>query len=234
MKALDLFGFFKRTTVPLLRHYDAGDGYHVFEFSTAGTALCWKAGQHGFFTLPGRKVKDTTWRAFSVASVAVEEKIIIATRISPAPSSFKQTLLTLKLGETITMRGPYGWVYFKDATTPVVLIAGGVGITPFRAMLLEAAQVSSRPVHLVFSSKDSYLFGAELAALAAKHPHLTITYTKGSDDTRSAITAAINKYGADAYYCISGAPGMISAVSASLTQSGVSEKRILADSFRGY
>ena len=67
---------------------------------------------------------------------------------------------------------------------PVLMIAGGSGITPFRSMLNEmAATGDSRPVHLLFYVRDeaNALFREEFEAIAAQHSNITITYMNGAE-----------------------------------------------------
>ncbi len=234
MKISDFFGFFHKNRLPLIKQYVAKDGYQVFEFSTAGMNLNWRPGQHGFFTIPEAKITGTTWRAFSVASVPSEGIVLLATRIPETPSSFKQAMLALKPGDHITMRGPYGWMYFQDATTPSVMIAGGVGITPFRAMLKSLGEGSERTVHLVYSAQGEPLFNDELTQIGEKNSGVAIVHTSTIEDTTQKISDAVTHYGNGAYYFISGAPGMIKSVEANLVKQGIEPKRIVTDSFRGY
>jgi ferredoxin-NADP reductase len=237
MKLFDLFdlvGFIHKQRLPLITQYTLPDGYQVFEFSTAGMNLSWKAGQHGFFTIPEAKITGTTWRAFSVASIPSENKILIATRIPPEPSSFKQALLALKPGDMITMRGPYGWLYYKDTTSPAVMIAGGVGITPFRAMLKEVEGGTSRTTHLIYSAQGLPPFKDELDQIVNKVPTVSIAYTSTIEDTTLRITEAVNEFGNKAYYFISGAPGMIESIKSNLMKQGIAPRRIVTDAFRGY
>lgn len=65
---------------------------------------------------------------------------------------------------------------------PVLMIAGGSGITPFRSMINEmAATGNTRPVHLLFYVRDeaNALFREEFEAIAAQHSNIQITYMNG-------------------------------------------------------
>lgn len=65
---------------------------------------------------------------------------------------------------------------------PVLMIAGGSGITPFRSMINEmAAAGDTRPVHLLFYVRDdaNALFRDEFEAIASKHSNIQITYMNG-------------------------------------------------------
>jgi NAD(P)H-flavin reductase len=60
----------------------------------------------------------------SVASIHEENIIKIGTKIPASSSPWKQKLRSLKAGETINIRGPFGWFKIQDETSPVVMVAG--------------------------------------------------------------------------------------------------------------
>ncbi|MDF1764458.1 MAG: FAD-binding oxidoreductase [Oleibacter sp.] len=67
---------------------------------------------------------------------------------------------------------------------PVLMIAGGSGITPFRSMINEmAATGDTRQVHLLFYVRDAAnaLFREEFEAIAAKHSNIKITYMNAAE-----------------------------------------------------
>lgn len=82
-------------------------------------------------------------------------------------------------GSKLELRGPLGraFVWDPNGTAPVLLVGGGVGVTPFRAMLQEHARVKSKaPMHLLYSARsdEEILFRSELLA----NPMVTITLTR--------------------------------------------------------
>lgn len=222
----------RRHTLSLIGSYTDDDAI-IFEF-TLPKGLRWEAGQHGLFTLPRKKVHGQRWRAFSIASVPEEGCVRIATKIPETPSSFKQVLRSFVPGDTITLYGPYGWLRLQDTTTPVICVAGGIGITPFRALFKSFEQTNTRIVELVYACPQTYYFKEFLDEVAQKDPHIRITYTRTVEETNAAITQAVHAHGTESYYLISGAPGMIKGVGALLRAQRVPRQRILSDSFRGY
>lgn len=76
-------------------------------------------------------------RDFSIASSPLENNLMIATRLRD--SSFKKALNSLPLGSIVTMKGPRGsFVLPEHPTRPLVFIAGGIGVMPFRSMVYYA------------------------------------------------------------------------------------------------
>lgn len=176
MKISDLSGLFKTDTYALRRSYQAEDGCTVFELKSLQNTQ-WIPGQHGIFSVPGAKFKGSKIRPFSIASVTEEGTILLATKISDTPSNFKAIWRDLQPGALIQMRGPIGWFYLQDDTSPVVMVAGGVGITPIRALFKELEKGNERNVTLIYSARESYLFKDELDTIAAHDPKISIVYT---------------------------------------------------------
>jgi len=92
-------------------------------------------------------------------------------------------------GDVLQVKAPAGHFFIDtDASVPVVLIAGGIGITPMMSMLRWcAAEQPARTVHLYYGVRSSadHAFRQVLEQLAAQHPafHLNVVYSQaGADD----------------------------------------------------
>lgn len=82
----------------------------------------------------------------------------IGTKIPQDASTFKQTLDALPAGTTITATTIAGdFVLPLDASTPLLLIAGGIGITPFASQLAEQSTVgnATRDIIVIYSVTDN-------------------------------------------------------------------------------
>lgn len=150
-----------------------------FVFDSGG--LTWVAGQNQAFVLPqaGSDEADNL-RWFTLASAPSEGVVQVSTRIGP--SAFKQALDRLQPGESIGVRDLDGDFTWEDVSaTPVVLVAGGIGVTPFRSMLMER-HARGKPLNAVllyFSRDNQIAFRAELDRLASAHPELDVRYLIG-------------------------------------------------------
>jgi len=95
----------------------------------------------------------------------------------PSASSFIAT--QLREGDRIHIRPPKGsFVIPLNAHNPMVLIAGGIGITPFLSFLQSVAEANSQPViHLIYACKngEQEAFVERLKLLRLKIPSLTIS-----------------------------------------------------------
>jgi len=83
----------------------------------------------------------------------------------------------VKEGSTIELFPPAGAFTLAHSDRPLVLISGGVGITPTLAML-EAALKTSRPVHFIHCARTHgvHAFRRTIDALAQKYPQLSRFY----------------------------------------------------------
>lgn len=83
----------------------------------------------------------------------------------------------LNVGDTLELFPPAGEFTLTDSDKPLVLISGGVGITPTLAML-EAALATKRPIHFIHCARnaDVHAFRTWVDELAAQHPQLQRFY----------------------------------------------------------
>lgn len=80
-------------------------------------------------------------------------------------------------GDELVARGPEGnFVLDRSSRRPVVLLAGGVGVTPLLAMAHALAAEGKRRTVLVHATegRDVQAFGPELRDLAARSPNLAV------------------------------------------------------------
>jgi ferredoxin-NADP reductase/DMSO/TMAO reductase YedYZ heme-binding membrane subunit len=92
----------------------------------------------------------------------------------------------VKVGDVLEVRAPAGRFTFTGAEAgSVVLIAGGVGITPLMAHIRYLTDLSwPGDIYLVFSVKTErdIIFREELDALRRRHPNLHVTVTLTRDE----------------------------------------------------
>ncbi len=109
-----------------------------------GTTLSVFKRPDGFDYLPGQHVvlrfmniktgdAETGMRTFTIASSPTEENIIIAYR--NGISEFKKVLQGMKKGDTVKMFSPVGRFVLPEDKSSIVMIAGGIGIVPFRVFM---------------------------------------------------------------------------------------------------
>lgn len=217
----------------VVKHEAPHDDYHVLECDF-DRKMFWTPGVYGIFSLPGREVQGNATRYFSIASIDDEKRIKLATRIHDGGSHFKECLAQLNEGDEIEMEGPYGEFSFRDESSPVIMVAGGVGITPMRALFKELEKGNKRPVHLVYSTKGQHLFKDELCAIADADEKILVDFVSGREELTKHVDQLIEKYNNEAYYYISGPPGMANAIAEMLDEKWINEDRVIVESFTGY
>ncbi|MFF7108715.1 NO-inducible flavohemoprotein [Pseudomonas sichuanensis] len=96
----------------------------------------------------------------------------------------------LMVGDTLQLFPPAGDFTLAASDKPLVLISGGVGITPTLAML-EAALKTQRPVHFIHCARNGavHAFADWIDGLAARHPQLKRFYCYAEDDGSQAADA---------------------------------------------
>ncbi|WP_342506446.1 FAD-dependent oxidoreductase [Sporosarcina sp. FSL K6-2383] len=231
----DTLSIFKKRDLIFLESYKESEGVYTFLFQKEKD-VTWKAGQHGLFSITHKKVKNST-KPFTIASSTVENVVRITTRIGDNPSDFKKAMLELKQDMTIRMAGPVGGFYLEDNNNPSLLIAGGVGITPFRAILKQVEadwNTNEKQINLLYmDSGNSYLFKDELDRIARKSS-INITYLDSRDDLHEEVDKFISLYKDNANYFIAGSKSMVNSMSTYLQGKKISKRNIKKDSFFGY
>lgn len=233
MKLSDLKGLFNTSEITVESIKNPYGDYYVIDLKP-GNINTWSPGEHAIFTIPSRRITGKKRRTFSLASAPEEGFIRIGTRVGEHISSFKEQLISLKKGDKINMRGPFGWFKIKDQTTPMVLIAGGVGITPIRSMLAQVLKESNRDVILLYASKTFHLFKDDIVNFQKQNNKIQFLELTNEVDMFSAINKEVDKFGNDAYYYISGSKDFVASISKDLKVKQIKSKQIVKDQFLGY
>ncbi|NNJ13211.1 oxidoreductase [Chloroflexales bacterium ZM16-3] len=126
-----------------------------FVFQPAGR-LAFAPGQYMEWTLGHREPDDRgNRRYFTLASSPSEEELRIGVKFYQQSSSYKQAMLKMQPGSEIVAAQLAGdFTLPTDTTQKCVLIAGGVGITPFRSMIKQLLDTGERrPITLLYSNR---------------------------------------------------------------------------------
>jgi len=230
----DFMSIMRKRDVVLIESRQEAEDVYTFTFDQP-EGLSWRAGQYALFTITHAKVKAGT-KPFSIASSPQEGVIRLTTRIGARPSDYKQALRSLKPGMTVKMSGPVGSFGLTGAR-PALLIAGGIGITPYRSILphlAEASQPVQGPLQLLYLDSDkAFVHHDTLAELARSIP-LQIVCLDERDKLEQEIGRFAKQYGDRADYLIAGPKPFVDSLTASLQQQGVAKARIKKDAFFGY
>jgi ferredoxin-NADP reductase len=199
--------------------------------------LQWKAGQLLRYVLNHPNPDDRgAERFFSIASAPHEKHVMLTTRFAPKSSSFKKALRNLRPGNAIEAHDLEGDFVVDDPEKTSVFIAGGIGITPFRAILLDL-DYKKKPlkVQLLYANRDNdFPYRKELNALRARHPEFRIDYVVSPKriDEKS-IPQFVPDIQNPMFY-VSGPEPMVESMDETLKKIGVPDERIRNDFFPGY
>ncbi|HKX84384.1 MAG TPA: FAD-dependent oxidoreductase [Pyrinomonadaceae bacterium] len=232
-----------------MRNEEIAEGTIAFHFEKPSD-FSFIAGQFISLSLidPPETDAEGDTRAFTIASAPYERDLMIATRMRD--TAFKRILRKLKPGELIRVRGPFGSLTLHDdATRAAVFLAGGIGITPFRSIVLQSTQFkSSHRLFLFYSNRhvEDAAFLDELKRCERSNPHFKCiaTVTKPSDSERhwdgemgyvnkTMVLKFIHDLQEPIYY-IAGPPGMVVSMQLELKAAGVPSQQIRAEQFAGY
>ena len=234
----------------LIDRFQVADGTMAFAFERP-SGFEFTAGRFLTVTLPDPLYTDEKGnrRTFSIASPPQDAgRLLIATRMTG--SALKRSLAEAPLGAAISLFGPSGcFTLHEDADVPAVFVAGGIGITPFRSILLDAAARSlPHAITLIYSNRapEGAAFYTELLELAGRLPNLrfvpTMTNAEGSappwTGERRLVNAGflretVGDMTAPIFY-LAGPPGLVAAVSKAVLEAGADPEHLRSEEFEGY
>jgi ferredoxin-NADP reductase len=176
-------------------------------------------------------------KTYSLSSSPTEPELMIT--FKEGQSEVKRALASAAPGSSMRITA-YGndYEFQLDEHRDSVLIAGGVGVAPFRSMMKEMLDARrSGSIELVYlNATDDFLFKDELDAWQAQLPDAHVHYlvTKGvKRKDRERMLRELVPVTAHHYY-VAGSEGMIESTEALLDSMGVDHDDIRIDSFGGY
>jgi ferredoxin-NADP reductase len=199
--------------------------------------LTWKAGQYIHYKLPHSNPDDRgIERYFSIASAPFEKRVMLTTRFAQKGSSFKRALPSLPIGGHIEADPPEGDFVVEHFDNPIVFIAGGIGITPFRAILLDLKQ-RKQPlrIKLLYANRtDELAFRDALESLRREIAEFKIEYFIGDNRLGgNSIREQAPDLNGTRFY-VSGPEPMVESMDRTLKDLGVPDANVVNDFFPGY
>jgi ferredoxin-NADP reductase len=217
-------------------------------------ALRFKAGQFMDLTLihPPETDAEGDVRGFSINSAPDDLELTFTTRLRD--TAFKRVLQTMPLGTEVKVEGPFGnLTLHNDASRTAVLLAGGIGVTPFRSMVRWAAhQKLPHRILLFYANRrpEDAAYLDELRGLARENPNFTFipTMTRMKDshlpwqgEVGYIDYERIEKYLQSSrqepmgpIFYTAGPAAMVAGLRAMLNQAGIDDDDIRSEEFTGY
>lgn len=178
------------------------EGVHAFELADPDGALLPQvtAGAHVDVHLPGGLV-----RSYSLAGDPADRTVwtLGVLREVNGRGGSRAMHENLRVGELLTVGAPRNAFAIAPGAAHTVLLAGGIGITPIKAMAHTlSAQGASFELHYCARSPRHAAFTAELRALVPQD-HLHFHFDKGVPGQGLNITGLLQQQpqGAHLYYC---------------------------------
>jgi glycine betaine catabolism B len=216
-----------------------GPNLFDFIFSSDG-GVAFSPGQYMEWTLP-HKGSDSRGnrRYFTVASSPTEEEIHLGVKFYDRSSSFKKNLLEMEPGQKMLVGQLSGdFTLPEDKNKKLVLVAGGIGITPFRSMIKYLIDKGEkRDVVLFYSNRtpDEIAY-KELFERAQSSLGLKVVYVLTGNGEK--ITPELIKQEAPDYkdriFYLSGPRSMVLAFEKALKTAEIPSGQIKIDYFPGF
>lgn len=202
------------------------------------------AGQFIELTLTGHEENGApAKRWFTISSSPHEELITITTRLGEASHTpFKRALNNLQPGDEVAMSEPMGdFVLPMLMQTPLVFIAGGIGITPFHSILSWTAHTGEqRPIKMIYGvhTEDDIIFqdtfdtAKQHVTVVVKDPSSAWGGERG--DITGRMIVGLENPSPETLFYVSGPEPFVQHVQKELEATGISSQQIILDEFQGY
>jgi ferredoxin-NADP reductase len=237
------------TLVKLLSRQEVAERTTAFRFEKPPN-WTFKAGQSLDMALldPPETDAEGNTRTLSIASGPHEETLLVATRMRD--TAFKNVLGSMPLGSTVKIEGPSGdLTLHNNVARTAVLVAGGIGITPFRSIVVRAAQEKlPHRIILFYSNRrpEDAAFLDELQALEKENPNYKLvasmtemakSHASWQGEVGLIDREMLLRYVKDAaspIYYVAGPPEMVKGLHTVINEAGVDDDDIRTEDFFGY
>jgi ferredoxin-NADP reductase len=148
--------------------------------------------------------------------------------------------------QKIKARGPFGRFTLSEAEKHV-MIAGGIGITPFRSIIKFATDTESNAkITLIYSNRtpEDIVFKEDLDLMEHMNENLEVihTITRPEGHFWKGITGRVDEHMIEQHiedvensiFYVCGPPSMVDAMQIVLKEMGIADERIKMERFGGY
>lgn len=156
-----------------------------------------------------------------------------------AVGKFTNQLEQVRVGETVFLDGPYG-VFTKEGQNnqPKVIIAGGIGITPFVELISRFGDHNTRLFYANKYLKDAVMrqefkeqLGANYLDVVSREKIVTEPVIQGRLNEEILTTNLSSEFLSKAKFFVCGSPSFMGGVLMALKKAGVNKNRIFVEEF---
>jgi len=201
-----------------------------------------------FDYVPGQYVKikpnlaNGRGKAYTISSISSEEFVCITVKRKGEVSS---ALSDFKIGDKLMFDGPHGHFYPEEDSKEIVMISGGIGITPFYSIIKSRFESQKRTKITLFYSNKTFkqmTFFEELNKLSEINPSFKIVYCLTGENAKNSMAQEysrideniIKKYVSsleDKHYYVCGPIGFVEDMRKLLLKIEILEVNIFTETF---
>lgn len=167
-----------------------GPATRVFECEVpASVSMPYISGQFAMISHPDVKLlanpNAVKWASYSISSSPVQQGMLEFCVGDGSPTGVSRKLMTIKVGDEISVRGAFGKFLLDENAPEYVFLATGTGIAPLISMirtLLSKGKTVPISLYFGFRYPSQYMYKEELEELVKKHSNFKIFITASRPD----------------------------------------------------
>lgn len=207
-------------------------GASAITLTPVDRVMKFRAGQFAFFRFADSHMQEV--HPFTISSAPSEDGALRIT-LKPLGNDTKRLVKKLLTGSEVTVQGPFGRFGASRGKTPQIWIAGGIGVTPFTA-LLSSWNESNAPVefYYIFRGADNAAHLQELQNHAASLPNVALHIFDSTQGGRMTAEQIVEKTAFDlgrskVLYC--GPASLRNEMAKGLQKHGVAKRKFHFEEF---
>ncbi len=205
------------------------DKITLLEMKPIGKKMKFNAGQFAFVQMDKSELGNEQ-HPFSILSSPEKENITFGIK---SLGDYTSHLELLKIGTRVRLEGPYGGFFNLNSKKDKIIVAGGIGITPFLSVLGSLRFSEKVDLYYCTGTKKEMVFLKELNKIAEKNKNIKIIEWN-SDEKGRINFQGISKAGVDIPkkdILLCGPPAMMKSLAFEFKKNQIKEKDIYFENF---
>jgi glycine betaine catabolism B len=222
----------------LIKTIEVVPGVKSFRFARAPD-FSFSAGQYAMMN-----ISDDSFRFFSISNSPTEPDYLEFT-MRMSGSDYKNALNSLKPGDKVKIKGPFGQFTYRPEYKKNVFLSGGIGITPIRSIMKYVCDEKiATDMILLYGNRneEGIAFKKDLDDIAVENKIKVVHVLSEAGPswtgyrgyiTKEIIAKEVPDYTERTFY-ICGPPGMVSSLTKTLDELKIDKTKIILENFAGY